>query len=162
MKVTLADIRRKQKEHKETLKAWRAKRAEAIALQNQFHQAEMELEAMNQKAAMATHELRQMGSEFALQIDDDFTPKLTGTELPGEYIWTPEDSHHPQAFGPAPDGYDGYNAGYIANAVPAPQWQPQYDPLYDGPQQPAMMPQVVTYPKEVGESLYGDPQSEQI
>ncbi len=102
--ITLADIRKKQAEHKAALTAFREKRAEVMMKKDAYHQAEMELESLSIAARNGTNELRSIGAEFALQVDDDFTPKLTGTELPGEHIWTPEDSHHPGAFDP---GYPG-------------------------------------------------------
>lgn len=109
MTVTLADIKRKQDEYREVLKAYKTKRAEVAKLKAQFHQAEMELEAILIAARPATHELRQLGAEFALQVEDDFTPKIPGTEQPGELLWSPEDSHHPQAFDDPDWGYIAYN-----------------------------------------------------
>jgi len=101
-KITLADLKAKQQEHRAHLKAYYAKKAEVESLKKQYQQADMELDALTMQARIAVHELRTMGANFALQIEDDFTPVIPGTEQPGD-VWTPEGEPHPEAFNPDPD-----------------------------------------------------------
>lgn len=113
MSVTLADIKAKQAQYRDALKAFYAKRAELESLKAQFSQADMELDALAPVARQAIIELRQMGAAFALQIEDDFTPKIPGTEQQGDApavpSWTPEDSHHPVWDIGGDPGYDDLN-----------------------------------------------------
>ena len=97
MTVTLADIKAKQIEYREVIKAYNTKRNEVVSLKKQYRQAEEELKALHPVARDATHELRQLGAEFALQVENDFTPKIPGTEQPGDQlgdIWSPDPVKH--------------------------------------------------------------------
>lgn len=110
MSITLQDIKAKQVQYRAVLKAFYAKRAELESLKAQFNQADMELDALAPVARQAIIELRQMGAAFALQIEDDFTPKIPGTEQKGDAgPWTPEDSHHPTWDIGGDPGYDDLN-----------------------------------------------------
>lgn len=126
MTVTLAQIRAKQALYRDAIKAWAVKRGEVESLKSQFHQADMELDQLVPAARQAMQELKRMGTEFALQIEDDFTPVIHGTEQPND-PWTPEDSHHPQIWDPDDPGLymlpnpEGPGEDYgPANPVPYP------------------------------------------
>lgn len=139
MTVTLADIRAKQAQYRDAIKAWAVKRGEVESLRAQYNQADKELDQLVPTARAAMQELKRMGTEFALQIEDDFTPAIPGTEQAGDSaLWTPEDSHHPQIWDPnygeleflLPNPDPDYGA---VNAVPAsyPQAQMVVDSVGD-------------------------------